>query len=158
MREIGSTMPNESSSSAQVAWIGLRPKTGEPMRVVEAVRVESTTGLDGDRFNGSAEHRQVTLFEMEFLDVIAKLMGLDQVNPEQTRRNIGVRGINLHGFMDCELQVGDCRIKITSDCTPCGRMEELIGKGAIAAMAGLAGVTATVLDPGRIRVGDIIRA
>ena len=142
--------------SGKVQWIGLRPAHDKPMQVVEQVVADESKGLIDDRFPGHGKDRQVTLFEMEFLHAIARIMNVDSIGPEQTRRNIGVTGINLHTWINREIAVGECVLKITDDCYPCGRMETTIGTGAMSAMTGLAGVTASIVRGGTIRVGDRI--
>ena len=143
-----------------VAWIGLRsPDKSTPMHAVDAATTTPDSGLENDRYQPTKDgHREVTLFQMEHLGAIAKMLGLDSVAPEQTRRNIGVQGINLVALIDHEVQIGDCRLKITGDCPPCGRMETTIGTGAAHAMAGMGGVTARVVSPGAIKVGNEVHA
>ena len=142
--------------NGKVQWIGLRPAHDKPMEVVEQVIADESKGLIKDRFKGRGTKRQVTLFEMEFLEAIARIMELDSIGPEQTRRNIGVTGINLHAWMNQEISTGECVLKITDDCYPCERMESTVGPGAMSAMTGLAGVTASIVKGGTIRVGDQI--
>ena len=147
--------PNKSMG--RVDWIGLRVDRQQPMKVVNEAHVEQVNGLVDDRFHGGAEHRQVTLFQMEHLDTIARFIGTSRIEPHQTRRNIGVSGVNLHSLIDSHITIGDCLLKITGDCPPCERMETTIGPGGKAAMSGLGGVTATVVQAGAIKVGDCVK-
>jgi MOSC domain-containing protein YiiM len=145
---------DEPDIAGRVDWIGLRPTGSLPMNEVQQATVEEQTGLLDDRFKGRASHRQVTLFQIEHLDAIAALMRLDKIEPSQTRRNIGVSGINLHGLIESQIEIGECILLITGDCPPCQRMETTIGTGGLKAMSGLGGVTASVVRAGTIRVGD----
>lgn len=148
---------NKRAFEGTVDWIGLRPSKTKPMRAVAEAQATGDAGLADDRFAGGATHRQVTLFQLEHLDTIAKLMGVDQVEPSQTRRNIGVRGINLYALIDSDFEIGECILHATGDCPPCERMETTIGAGGREAMSGLGGITARVVKPGPIRVGDTVR-
>ena len=143
-----------------VAWIGLRsPDKSTPMNAVDSATTTPESGLENDRYRPSGGGiRQVTLFQMEHLGAIAQMLGLESVSPEQTRRNIGVQGINLVALIDHEVQIGGCRLQITGDCPPCSRMETTIGAGAAHAMAGMGGVTARVIEPGEIQVGNEVHA
>ncbi|MEP6794217.1 MAG: MOSC domain-containing protein [Saprospiraceae bacterium] len=51
----------------------------------------------------------------------------------------------------------DVIIEITGYCTPCSRMEENFGKGAIDAFSQRAGWVARVISEGSITTGDIIK-
>lgn len=148
---------HQHDRSGRVAWIGLRPSRSAPIHQVQQTLAEQGTGLVDDRFAGGSTARQVTLFQMEHLDTIAKFMGVERIEPQQTRRNIGVSGMNLHALIHCKVEIGDCVLQITGDCPPCQRMETTIGPGGLAAMSGLGGVTASVIRAGAIRVGDRVR-
>jgi MOSC domain-containing protein YiiM len=46
------------------------------------------------------------------------------------------------------------RLEGTGPCTPCSRMDKNLGAGGRLAMKGLGGLTALVIEAGRIRRGD----
>jgi MOSC domain-containing protein YiiM len=142
----------------QVEWIGLRTARGAPMTIVEAARVEIGRGLIGDRFRGNAESkRQVTLVQAEHLRTLASLLCLAEIDPALVRRNIMVSGINLIALQHAKFSVGDVLLEGTGGCHPCSRMEDALGPGGFNAMRGHGGVTARVLQPGLIHVGDEVR-
>ncbi len=112
-------------------------------------------GLTGDRHSRQGTGtRQVTLIQAEHLPVIASLVGREQAPPELCRRNIVVRGISLLALQHSRFWVGEVLLQGTGDCAPCSRMEENLGPGGFNAMRGLGGVTAQVIEPGTIRLGD----
>jgi MOSC domain-containing protein YiiM len=115
-------------------------------------------GLEGDRHRG-AGRRQVTLIQGEHLDVIAALLGLPPgaVRPEQLRRNLVVRGVNLLALRQARFRVGDALLEGTGTCDPCSRMEAVLGSGGFNAMRGHGGITARVLEPGQIGIGAEVR-
>jgi MOSC domain-containing protein YiiM len=146
---------SDATGSGKVKWIGLRVGRDESMQSVQAVRVDSQSGLEGDRFQSTGpERRQLTLVQQEHLPVIASLMGRDKVGPEVTRRNILVSGINLLSLKDQQFQVGECVFHCTGPCEPCSRMNTTLGPGGLVAMAGHGGIMASVVKAGTIRVGD----
>lgn len=139
----------------QIQWIGLRESRESPMTVVDAAKVEIGRGLIGDRFKGTADgKRQVTLIQAEHLQVMASLLGREQVDPALLRRNILVRGINLLALQHAKFAIGDVILEGTGGCHPCSRMEAALGEGGFNAMRGHGGITARVLQPGLVRVGD----
>ena len=127
------------------------------MKSVEEVPVSPQAGLEGDRYQGRSGHRQVTLLQAEHLPVIASCLGQEYVTPETLRRNLIVRGINLLALKDKVITVGSIELEITGLCHPCSRMEELLGAGGYNAVRGHGGLTARVLTPGRIAIGDPVR-
>ena len=72
------------------------------------------------------------------------------------RRNIVVSGINLLALRERRVAVGSAILEVTGECHPCSRMEEILGAGGYNAVRGQGGVTARVVQAGKIQVGDAI--
>jgi MOSC domain-containing protein YiiM len=141
----------------RLEWIGLRPGYREPPVAVQEARVEAGRGLERDRaFEAPRDKRQVTLVQAEHLPVIAALVGLEAVKPEQLRRNLLVSGINLQALKRSRFRIGGVLFEGTGDCHPCSRMEENLGRGGYLAVRGHGGICARVLEGGVIRVGDAL--
>lgn len=142
----------------RLQWIGLRTERRGAVQVVEHTRAVKELGLTGDRrcegTPGSA--RQVTLIMAEHIDVIARLLQRDQIDPALLRRNLVVSGINLQALRHQKLQIGDAIFELTAQCHPCSRMEEALGPGGTAAMLMHGGLCAKVIQSGDIRVGDAV--
>jgi MOSC domain-containing protein YiiM len=118
-------------------------------------RVEITaTGLAGDRYAGRSGKRAVTLLQHEHLPVIAELAGVEAVDPVLLRRNLVVAGINLLALRGRRFRIGTALLEGTGPCAPCSRMEETFGPGGYNAVRGHGGLTARVLEPGVIALGD----
>ena len=83
-------------------------------------------------------------------------MGSD-ADPSRRRANIVVTGISLAHTRGRILRIGDARLAVGGELTPCERMDE-VHDGLKAALRPdwRAGIFAQVLDGGVIRVGDPI--
>jgi len=138
--------------NGKVEWIGIRPKRRADMKSVTQVEAR-TEGLSGDH-NQSGGKRSVTLIQAEHLTAISAFMDRDLIEPEQLRRNIVVSKINLLGLRNQKFQIGEILLEGSGICAPCSRMEEALGTGGYTAVRGHGGITARILEPGTIRLGD----
>ena len=137
----------------------LRPARRQPMLAVAEAEVAPGTGLVGDRFRGRPDSkRQVTLFQQEFLQVLASLLHRDRIDARLLRRNLLVSGINLNALRGRRFAIGDAILEGTVLCHPCSRMEEAFGAGGFNALRGIGGLCARVVTGGAIRRGDTVAA
>lgn len=135
----------------------LRPARGQAMCAVERARVLPGVGLEGDRFAGRVDSkRQVTLFQAENLAVLASLLHRPSIDPALLRRNLLVRGINLHALSGRRFRIGDVVLEGAAQCHPCSRMETALGPGGFNAMRGIGGLCTRVIEGGVIAVGDAV--
>ncbi len=144
---------NTIAKPGRVEWIGLRPARREAIRAVEQVEVMQD-GLVGD--HGRPGKRAVTLIQHEHLAVIGAFLGSPPIDPALLRRNLVVSGINLLALKGRTIQIGTATLAVTGPCAPCSRMEEAFGNGGYSTVRGHGGVTASVVEPGLIGVGDRI--
>ena len=127
----------------------------EELSVVESVKVEKKTGLEGDHFIGSSSgKRQMTLIHKEHLNSVSSILGKKRIDPKLTRGNIVVSGINLLSLKHHQFRIGNVTLETTGICAPCSRMEENLGAGGYNAMRGHGGITATVIEEGEIKLSD----
>ena len=151
----------EVPQRGRLKWIGLRSeRRGAVLKPAEA-EASAGLGLLGDRSSQRAPNpdnrRQVTLVQAEHLAVIASFMHLDEVLPEQLRRNLAVAGINLLALRDRSFYVGEVLLEGTGLCHPCTRMTEVLGAGGLAAVRGHGGITARVIGGGTLHLGDTVK-
>lgn len=142
------------AQSGTVEWIGIRTMKKCDLVKMESVLMDPSYGLEGDHYAGKSGKRQVTLIQAEHLPVIASMMQVEQVTPEQLRRNIVISGLNLLALKDKTFQLGEAVLEFTGLCHPCSRMETTLGIGGYNAMRGHGGITARVIQAGRVNVGD----
>ena len=147
-------MSKTVAPTGTVRWIGLRPKRGQPMTVVDSAMATADTGLEGDhRSRRSGSGRQVTFFQAEHLRVVGELLDQDPIDPSLTRRNVVVEGINLLALRAGRFRIGEALFEGAGPCFPCTRMEENLGVGGLHAMYGHGGINARVLQGGAIQIG-----
>lgn len=120
------------------------------------MNLETERGVIGDRYVRAAGARQVTLIQAEHLATIASHMRRSQVFPEDMRRNIVTRGVNLLALKEKRFKIGSAVLETTGECHPCSRMEEILGVGGYNAVRGIGGITARVVGSGTVNVGDVI--
>jgi len=152
--ELGALM-RSLPRAGEVRWIGLRPKRDVPMHEVDSA-VVTEGGLDGDRYDKPGGKRGITLIQAEHLPVIAALAGLENVAPATLRRNLVVSGLPVIALKGRRFRIGEAVFEGTGDCDPCSRMESALGPGGYNAMRMHGGLTARIVQGGRIRVGDAV--
>ncbi len=153
IKQLIANLPQQGS----VEWIGIRQKKRSPLSIVENIKVLAE-GLEGDHYAGRSGNRSVTLIQQEHIDAIASLLHRDIILPEDLRRNIVVKGINLLALKDREFKIGSAVLQMTGLCHPCSRMEETFGEGGYNAVRGHGGINARVIKPGKIKLKDAVMA
>ncbi|WP_396587355.1 MOSC domain-containing protein [Bermanella sp. R86510] len=148
----------KSLPPGELTWIGVRPGRRMAMHVLNSTDAVKDLGLEGDhrmdKTPGSG--RQVTLISEEFIQQIGHFLGDKTVYPEQLRRNLVIKGVNLNALRYQQFKIGNAIFEAGALCHPCSRMEQALGKGAIAAMMGHGGLCLKVIESGTITVGDTV--
>ena len=124
----------------------------DPMSAAILVEGEGVAGSVG-----RSRRRQVSLLEEESWQTCMQELNAD-IHPSARRANLFIRGIRLANSRTRVLCIGDTRLAIGGELTPCERMDEAL-PGLSDAMrpdwgGGAFGI---VLDDGDVRVGDEVR-
>jgi MOSC domain-containing protein YiiM len=145
----------------RLTWIGLRTARRGRIEVVEEAEALAGLGLSGDRRLARSParpggKRQVTLMQAEHLDVVAALLGRDQVEPARVRRNLVVAGVNLAALDLRRFRIGEVELEGAGPCHPCTRMQEddTLGVGGYQALRGHGGIVARIVTGGTLHLGD----
>lgn len=148
--------------TGRLAGIARHGRPRGPMEVIDAADVTVEMGIQGDFRGwikpGGKGKRQVTL--MEASDWAAAMDEVGHSIEWQHRRvNLLVEGFDLPQTEGALLRIGaDVVLRVTVECDPCSRMEE-VAEGLKAALTPdwRGGACARVIAGGHIAVGDEIR-
>jgi MOSC domain-containing protein YiiM len=122
--------------------------------------VPAATLVEGKGVAGSVDRsrrRQVTILSHEAWDACMAELGAS-LDPSARRANLLVRGLDLEATRDRVLRIGDARLQVGGEVTPCERMEEaLAGLQQVMRPHWRGGAFARVIAGGAIEVGDEVR-
>ena len=146
------------------AYFGRARDGAADVPTADADRVELVAGkgIVGDRFFGKAAHMDaaVTLMAVEALDDIAAELDTAPFDPLLTRRNVILRGAELHPLLGHEFELesqGDVvRLMAGRPAHPCAWMDRMLAPGAHAAMRGRGGVRCQPLTSGVLHHGKAV--
>ena len=149
-----------------VEAIVVAPQAEAMMVSVGRATARAGRGLEGDRYfdrrgtfsNAHGRGHDLTLIEAEVLDALELPDG--QLAPEEARRNVVTRGIDLNALVGQRFRIGEVECIGQRLCEPCAHLERLTasaGKpGVLRALIHKGGLRADVLTDGEIRVGSAI--
>ena len=135
-----------------------------PMKKVEQLYALAGRGIEGDRYlRGTGTYskkpepgRQVTLIQSEVLESLKDNFEIT-VKPEESRRNILTRGIEINDLIGTEFFVGTVRLRAHRITQPCRYLEKLLDQpGLYKELWDNGGISCEILSDGIIKEGDII--
>jgi hypothetical protein len=152
-----STQPGPAGTGT-VEAIVVAPDAEAPVSRVESATAHAGRGLEGDRYfhgrgtftNAFARGHDLTLIGAEALEELG-------LRPEQARRNIVTRGVDLAAFVGRRFSVGGVECFGQRLCEPCAHLERL-EPGTLRPLVHKGGLRADLLGDGEIRIGDAVRA
>jgi MOSC domain-containing protein YiiM len=157
-----------SPSAGTVEAIVVAPEAESLTVQVDRAIARAGRGVEGDRYfdqrgtfsNAHGRGHDLTLIEAEVLDRLELPAG--RLAPEEARRNLVTRGIDLNALVGQHFRVGDVECFGQRLCEPCAHLERLTAEagktGTLRALIHKGGLRADVLSDGAIRVGDEIAA
>lgn len=149
--------------SGVVEALHLTARASLPMSAMTRLDLVAGHGVSGDRYaTGEGfysakpeEGRQITLFEIETLEALARDHGI-ALTPEEHRRNVTVRGVPLNHLVGRGFRVGATLLEGMRLSTPCRHIEEISGKAIFKPLLNRSGLNARILSGGAITIGDVV--
>jgi MOSC domain-containing protein YiiM len=136
------------------------------MESFDELRLVAGKGIEGDRYmigqeSGFYSHtpeegRQITLFEVETLEALARDARITLL-PEEHRRNVTVEGVPLNHLVGRKFWLGQTLLEATRLSTPCRHIEEILGKAVFDPMINRSGLNCRILEGGVVHIGDVLR-
>jgi len=167
--DVGLWAPERTATprgAGTVEAVMVAPEREGAMTRVERALARPGRGLEGDRYfehrgtfsNAYGRGHDLTLIEAEAVDGLELPAGT--LAPEEARRNILTRGIDLNALVGEHFSIGDVECFGQRLCEPCAHLERLAAQagkpGTLPALIHKGGLRADVLTDGEIGVGDPI--
>jgi len=136
-------------------YFGHHGKPADKHEIIDCdlIEIEAGKGVIGDRFFDFKENYkgQVTFFEQETFEQLARDLKIKGKTTAAFRRNIITQGIDLNTLIGREFEVQGVLFLGTEEAKPCYWMNESFGPGAEEALKGKGGLRAKALTSGTIR-------
>jgi hypothetical protein len=152
--------PSPPADAGTVESIWVAPAAGVPGQLLERARAVAGLGLGGDRhvsgcgtFPSGLSGSALTLIEAEVCESFDP-----PLEPDEHRRNIVVRGLQVNGLVGQEFTIGGVRCRGVRLCEPCTVVDRYAGQRVLRRLVHRGGLRADILDDGELHVGDRIAA
>lgn len=142
-----------------VVAIFVASASGDRPAAQAAARLDAGRGIAGDRYYDKDPDAQITLVDADVIDAVNAATGWS-LQPEETRRNVVTRGIDLNQWEYGRFRVGDAVLEGVELCEPCAVLGELLANehrqaaDVVKALVHKAGLRARIVKGGEIRPGD----
>jgi hypothetical protein len=161
--DIALALPARAPAPAGVGTlegIYVAPAAGERVTRLAAARALSGQGLEQDRhafgsgtFPSGLAGSALTLIAAEVCESFDP-----PLRPDEHRRNLLTRGIDLNGLVGQEFMIGGVRCRGMRLCEPCTVVARYASRPVLRELVHRGGLRADILIDGEIRVGDEVRA
>jgi MOSC domain-containing protein YiiM len=130
-----------------------QPAGEHPVVAIEKIECVAGRGIRGDRFFDYKEDYkgQITFFAMEVLEALRSELNLADAQPQATRRNAFVRGVDLPSLVGKQFELQGVRFAGVEESKPCHWMNAALGPGAEDWLRGRAGLRCRILTDGVLR-------
>jgi MOSC domain-containing protein len=147
------------AATGSVEAICVATAAGQPVRHLDAVRTIAGSGLEGDRhlngtgtFPSGVPGSALTMIGAEVCESFDPPLG-----PDEHRRNLITRGIDLNGLVGHEFTIGAVRCRGARLCEPCTVVERYAGRPVLRPLVHRGGLRVDILADGEIKRGDLVR-
>src|SRR5262245_2878159 len=148
------------TTTGSVAGIYLAEEAGASAQAVDTARAIPDRGLEGDRhvigrgtFPSGLPGSALTLVQSEVCESF-----VPPLSPDEHRRNIMTRGIDLNALVGHEFIVGGVGWRGMRLCEPCTVVQRYASRPVLRQLIHRGGLRADIVSEGVLRVGDEIRA
>ncbi len=153
-------LPAAPIAVGSIEGIWVASAAGQQARPVPSVRALADRGLDGDRhttgagtFPSGVPGSALTLIEAEVCESFDP-----PLTPDEHRRNLVTRGIELNSLVGHEFTIGAVRCRGMRLCEPCTVVQGYAGRPVLRQLVHRGGLRTDILADGLISVGDQVRA
>ena len=129
-----------------------KPAGEHAMLECDQIECVAGKGIIGDRFfDYKQDYKgQISFFSMEVYELLSHKLGVEDLNPSATRRNVVVSGVDLNSLIGQEFELQGVHFEGSCECSPCFWMDEAIAPGAEALLQGQGGLRARILTDGTL--------
>ncbi|MGI9382182.1 MAG: MOSC domain-containing protein [Methyloligellaceae bacterium] len=160
---------SETRDPAIPSWRGVvmdihvAERAGAPMQSLDEAELVAGHGIRGDRYaeglgfysDKPAADRQVTLFEIETIEALARDHGIT-VSTREHRRNVTVRDVPLNHLVGRTFRVGSVLLYGGRLNKPCRYLDKLVGQRLFEKLLHRSGLNCEIREGGVVRPGDTV--
>jgi MOSC domain len=150
--------PKALTAAGVLERIWIAAAAGVPARSCQAARATAGQGLDGDRhvagtgtFPSGLPGSALTLISAEVCESFSP-----PLRPDEHRRNLVTRGIDLNGLVGRDFVIGGVRCRGMRLCEPCVVIQRRASRPLLRQLVHRGGLRADILTDGVIKAGDQI--
>jgi MOSC domain-containing protein YiiM len=148
--------PRAPTGKGTVEAICVAPGASEPVRTLPSVWAIAGRGLEGDRhvsgrgtFPSGPPGSALTIIAAEVCESFDP-----PLTPNEHRRNLVTRGIDLNGLVGRGFNIGVVRCRGMRLCEPCTVVQRYAARPILRALVHRGGIRADILEDGLIQLGD----